>query len=863
MPRITPETARRLRLLTALLAPLAALALGACSLSSSSDGEDDTGGSAPRCEDCVGEDGGAPAAPALDGQTVAVLETTVRDPVTEFVLRGTFPVPPFTYPRADGKNPFVVLDWNGTPLPTQTEIVSRYASPAEGADVVEVLARVHRDPAAANNTQVRYSVVHAPTAPPPAPGAPGLADLLAPGQLPAELVTMLGDPNAIEIRTYDCFGNKYATRPLDGGGYFKRMRHGPVTSELRVYKTLLPEPPVPGASGTLPHSLGVHVYLTTLRGHDVLGLALRFHNGHSGRNQGNSADDPLGKLYFQKIELVLPSGRTLIQDFDDPYYGDSYTEGAQWVWPIVAPIPGKLHVIRWQGQFHRRLWSAPSSEYDATAAYSDGIGQAFCVRGTDPITGRRLWSWWNRGTARYFPQRFALPSLAHLNLPALRNTLAGERWHLESRLADGSSDGNYPIASNVLGWGHPYGVSYGGMTSGAEIFLYDGVATAAAAATTGYQQYAALHRMHTDRHPTALYDLDGEPSSFERWRVENGDRDYIPFYCYLNPLLNGSFPDPFGVNSAPQFQVQHVAANGLAPGYEGQHLAYEPHDLQHLIRYTRSAKVLAWLGNDAIAKDDLRLQAELVHLSYHDLRNSAAGNFFEGGMFASRAFVNANPGKGFPYGRGEAWGLDCMLAAYAVGDTTWRTNKFPWFASVSELLLDGQGTCSGFIQAYVSDKAVNGLYRARQQIEQSITESSLQGLRETVFRRVHAGYDAMTRDVLLNSLYAFIGEMAWFPGQPGPWRYTGIGPLNIAQPIWCVRGQMPGNAFTAGDIEAFQDWSSFAWGYEITGDPIFLERATTQIGVPNLMNRLLNEGTQNLENRAALIALLQHQNGLL
>jgi hypothetical protein len=72
---------------------------------------------------------------------------------------------------------------------------------------------------------------------------------------------------------------------------------------------------------------------------------------------------------------------------------------------------------------------------------------------------------------------------------------------------------------------------------------------------------------------------------------------------------------------------------------------------------------------------------------------------------------------------------------------------------------------------------------------------------------------------------------------------------------------MPGNAITPGDHEAFQDWSSFAWGFEITGDPIFLERATTQIGVPNLLNRLKNDGTLNLENRAALLALCQHENG--
>jgi hypothetical protein len=139
----------------------------------------------------------------------------------------------------------------------------------------------------------------------------------------------------------------------------------------------------------------------------------------------------------------------------------------------------------------------------------------------------------------------------------------------------------------------------------------------------------------------------------------------------------------------------------------------------------------------------------------------------------------------------------------------------------------------------------------------------LQGLRESVFRGVDPGHEAMTRDVLVNSLYAFIGEMAWFPGENAPWRYTGIGPLDVNLPVWCRRGQMPPDAWTAGDTDGFQDWSSFAWGFEITGDPIFLERATTQLGGGVLLNRLLNDGTTNIENRSALLALMQHESGQL
>jgi hypothetical protein len=590
-------------------------------------------------------------------------------------------------------------------------------------------------------------------------------------------------------------------------------------------------------------------------------MGLRFTNAHSGRDTSSSLDDPLDKLYFEKIQITLPASVTLMQDFPDPYFGNSVSAGGARTWDLVEPLAnGKMHVIRWLGQFHRRLWIASTADALYADAYADGIGQGFCVRGTDLFTGRDFWSWWNKGTARYFPQKYQLPALEHVGLASLRTQLFNELNHLSERLLNGTSDGNYPIASGVLGWGHPYGVSYGGMTSGNEIFCWDGVTTAASASYHGLQAFRAVHRMHTDRQPNALYDLDGEPTSVERWLRENVNQDYVPFYHYIVPFLGGSFPDPFGFAAAPRFQINHVSASGLKPGYEDTHLAYDPHDYQHFIRYTRSAKVLAWLGNDPIAKDDLRLEAEMYHLSYHDHYNDQFGGLHGTGLRATKNLVAANPGKGGPFGRGESWGIDCAVAAYNLQPPAWRAAKRPWFAGIAAMLAEMQGVCNGFLQAQVSAKAVGGKYRARQQIEQSITEHMLQGLRASVFRGADPGSSDLTRDVLVDSLYAFLSGMAWSPGN-GPWRYTAVGPKDVNLPIWCSRGQMPADAVTTGDYDTFQDWSSFAYGFELTGDPIFLERALVQTGGTDLLTRLRNERTNNLENRSALLALLQYHNG--
>src|SRR5262245_2757801 len=105
----------RRRILLVLSATLA----GACGFPITPTEEVDGGGSTPRCSDCTGEDGGSPARPASDGSTVGFLETQAPA-LDEFILRGTLPIPPHTFPRVDGRNPFMVVDWNGIALSTQT-----------------------------------------------------------------------------------------------------------------------------------------------------------------------------------------------------------------------------------------------------------------------------------------------------------------------------------------------------------------------------------------------------------------------------------------------------------------------------------------------------------------------------------------------------------------------------------------------------------------------------------------------------------------------------------------------------------------------------------------------------------------------
>ena len=136
-------------------------------------------------------------------------------------------------------------------------------------------------------------------------------------------------------------------------------------------------------------------------------------------------------------------------------------------------------------------------------------------------------------------------------------------------------------------------------------------------------------------------------------------------------LMKG--PDPFGFDQAPTFQVDHVRGQRLNPAYEDELVAHNPIDLQHLVRYMRSAKVLAWLGNDALAKDDLLLHAELARLSYCELPNNAAGSYIPSTLYHDMQSVAQDPGRGFSFGRGEAWCVDVMSTAYSLGDAEFRS----------------------------------------------------------------------------------------------------------------------------------------------------------------------------------------------
>ena len=793
-----------------------------------------------------------PANGGVGGATVAELELLAPS-AKSFVLRGTFPVPPGTYPRADGKVPFSIRNHDGFVVPTQIEVVSRYPNNAEGADVIEVIGRVDVPPGTVPDTRLRYEVVD---------------DVHAQGRLPVKpaVMKLCTTPGQVLLVGRDVFGHQYGidlfedVRSTGGGqGPGQLLRRGSGAVTIRTYGVMEPDPAAPkGApNGALPHLFGVHAYLTAWAWSDSIGLDLRVNNAASGLDKADSEDDPLGKAYFESLEVWIPKGWTLLPDVTDPFWGTTRDEGNWTAYELVKPMPGgDMHVMPAQSNFVRRLAIAQAGQEAEAKSFLNGEWVGFNRRG-NATTGQELYSWWNHQHPGYFPQKQRLAELDYLGASQIISKEMNEFNNLTNKLVSGQGTGNYPFQGSVMGWAQPYGSKYGGMTGGSEIFMYDGFETAEVGMSAGYRTFELLHRMYACRQPDKLFDKDGEPTSVESWVVNGSQFKYVNMK-FFQKLLSGS-NDPFGMSTSPGFQRSYVNSMGLAPWYEGELTSYYPIDFQHYVRYTRASKVLAWLGNDPLAKDELRAATEIFRMSYHQYYTSSNGGTVGSQFLPDKQYVNSNPGIGFTFGRGEAWGIDVAAAAYTTGDPVYRAAALPWLRQLADAMANGQSACNGIIQANITPKNLGGNFVTRQSIEQAITENAIVSLTESAFRGDDGGREAALDYTLEKSCEAMIGSMAWSDGSQtggkvGPHSIMAVAPLS-GQP-YC--GSLPPGGYGNG-IDNYQNWSSFAYGYRVSGNQEFLNKASQMASgsSQSLWNKMTSMGFNNLENRLALLADLQ------
>ncbi|HJP00187.1 MAG TPA: hypothetical protein QF764_00285 [Planctomycetota bacterium] len=711
--------------------------------------------------------------PTTEGGTILATIELGAPTASPFLLRATVPVPagaldgdlvPLGLRRAGRETAATVA---------QVEVVTRRADGSP--EVVEVLAPMELEPDDRPRARLRFELVARASGAPPPRRPDGLEALLDPER-----------GGRLVLRTRDVYGNTYRCdllAPPDEGGVGSRrtLTDGAYMRRWRVAGALLPYGERAGSGAPLPHMMGVHAYLTRRRGDGALSLDLRLHNGlTSGRRVPHQAEEPVGSLYWREIELIVPDGWTVLPEVRDPFFGDPRDEDGVRVFPIVSPHATKaLHMMPPQAQLLRRLVLVPSGDEAAGRRRIEHEGLAFCTHDSE------RWSWANPATQAYFPQRDLVGSMDWFRRGddrgkgALRRAEDLRLVHLRRQLEEGS-EGPSPGRFPGMGWAHPLFLPQEGAHGGEGIRFLEGHRAIGGASRQSYLVLELHHRMNASRQAEALFDRRGDPVGHAEWADAQGglDFDFRTFGRTVPP----EFRHPCRGGPAPGEQVRKVIADGLRPPYDRGD-AHDPdgkiptddraltrwmcHDTQHLVRYTKQAKALQWLGNDPLARDDLRLGGELFHLWFHE----GASPQPEGWVVTLRhleAIATAHPHQGLPVHRGHAWGIDVFCAAWAAADDAWRERHRPWIERVADLLLAGANPGGILIRSDNPPLLHNPRYEGAHAFQSEIMLLAIRSLIESVFRGVDpARSKALEALYLRGTDYLFFGPV--FGKLPATW----------------------------------------------------------------------------------------------
>ncbi len=680
---------------------------------------------------------------------------------------------------------------DGTRVPCQLEPLTR--GPDGRVEVVEVLAPVSVPPGAlgtglrAAAGRVTFALERGRFALPKALDLDGaVAELSAKG------------PCRLAAR--DVYGQRYVAdllRPVS----LRQVTHGPYLRRLAVSAVLRPEvdPKAQGAGAKgpepLPHLCGIHAHLAFVAGDPRVALDLRVHTGLTSGSQPDTPDEvPVGGIWFDALDLELPSGWTCEAQFPDAGFGAERTEArpeggaALSVRPIVRALEGgALHFMPPSAQFTRRLVLRPG-----TARAGHPTWEALGFAGAE---GRASWG----ALARYFPQRTALPSVDLLDggrgsQGALRAALRERRAALAETVRTGRRDGR-KVHVDALGWCHPWLYAYQGVTGGEDIALTEGHVTAMAGERAGLEWYALMHQLNVCRHPVAMWRADGSVAGVEAWRDERGHLELEFFTDAWKQPRELRLPVHRG--SAPAAHLEEVRRRGKRPSYDqgepfspsgpqpsgdGAVAAWMPHGGQHLIRFTKNAKALAWLAADPLAIDDLRLEAERFRLMVHDAPTAQTYTMC---LARFEALVARRPHTGAEILRDHAWGVDAIVAAYALSDDPWRYRFRPWLKRYTDVLL-GATMPTGIVCRFRYEQLLGGRFDGAQAFECAFIVQMQRSLVEGVFRGVDEARALPLRETIQRAAdYLYFGPVfqrvptRWSNGVPhaGPAFQFAVAPL--------------------------------------------------------------------------------------
>ncbi len=783
----------------------------------------------------------------------AVAKISIKAPFEpSFILEATLPVPPGTYTEGQTVSPLAYRIENHE-VTTQIEVVSWYPNPEDGADVVELIGRVRRPDSLSAGDEVEFEVVESQLSNVDFTPSPAVEQLL-------------NTPGSLRLTTNDLHGNSYSAdllakvRAQDPSVSFPR--HGTFVSETRSHEVMLPDAGSgSGATAPYPHLLGVHVFARQYANMDFLALDLTLHNGIFGKS-ASPIDDAICDAYFDSLELHMPAGWTMGWAIDNQGYGQPRNLPTETIQPILQPVRyGQFHNVPQQSQFNRRLVIARGP-----LAMARGMRvlrretRGFCVPSDTPPNAivdpeAELWSWWNPITARYVTSNTRLPVLTHMTRAEVTAELQAKYNVVQDQVYRGS-EGGYPMTFASMGWAHPWGVQYGGMTGGDEIEMIPGIDVAWSRSNVGLRYLEQLSKAYIDRQPTAIFQLDGRaPNVEEHVFLDNSDEEYVDGYFHLTPAYSDVY---FGFNHANWAMAETAYLTARVPYYEKDLKDFRPIDFAHHTRYLNPQLGLVWMANDSLAKLQLELTNALHRFSFHKYKNSFYNSIQGTGLLRRKLDVTAHPGRGANFGRPEGWAFVGSIAHYVtVSDRTKRLRLLNWFEDVARTAAAGQSACTGNPTSVPISKAFKGAYQTRQSFEVGFMLNAAHSMRTSVFDGIRPGLAATMRDYVTQGAYSTVNPPFWNMQADAQYRVIAVRPRFLHLPEFCAN--IPENGYQDSPyFDKTTAMAAWAYAYEATGDGLFLQRANEALGVTgNALVELENYGTHLLYEIAPLLSLLQ------
>jgi hypothetical protein len=592
-----------------------------------------------------------------------------------FVVHGTLPIPQVDL-REPGRTPFALqLEGGGNPVvPAQMEVVTWRADGSP--QVVELLAPLTLPDNASGGVRASVAVLY------------GDWQLPRPVSPTNETIPLLVGEGAARLVAVDPLGRRYSAvlggAPGIGHRGVRMDREGHAVRSWRTSVVLTPE--VEAREASVP-SLGAHAYWSLYAGDSKLTLDLRVHAGLVDARSPREEDLP-PVTYLKELRLELPESWSAVPLVADPAMGPILTEDGLRVVPLLAPLPrGTCHALPARAQVQRRLtvFREGSAPADPRGVWL--LGLAF------PIHRGGEWSWSTKGLRSYFPQGATLPTFEDLDpadwiaaeelLPGearpvtpnsrkganlIRLGLETERDQIRQALELGIPQAG--LLGPRIGWAQPPLPVTPELEERTPRATLLGHRVAAGASQAGYERLLLLHRARSSRQATSSWAPSGQPL----------------------PLLP---PSPVPVRaSSPGYEA--VLASGRRPAYDrgaphlgeaasptdaGSIWSWRPLRGEALMDWLLTAKALAWLGNDHLAKDDLLLEAVLA-AAIDPASDRPAANWL--GELVEAAQLE--PGKGSSVGAEHAVALDAVAAAWCLTAPLLRSESEEWLLTFAHLL---------------------------------------------------------------------------------------------------------------------------------------------------------------------------------